>query len=140
HLDRRFKLDLFPRDKEGLQSILLRYIENDLEGVGFKVNDSYVIPTLPLVERVMLTRHKERKFGRDCVEQWASHREYLNRQFAELLQPFDNILTSSPFLLGERPLFADYSLFGILGDYLYSGKTRLPNFKHVRRWHAEMEK
>ena len=41
---------------------MARYIENDLEGIGFKVDDSYVIPTLPLVERTMLIRHKER-FG-----------------------------------------------------------------------------
>src|ERR1051325_8255442 len=43
HIDRKYKVGLFPRDKEGIQAVLARYIENDLEMVGFKVNDSYLI-------------------------------------------------------------------------------------------------
>jgi glutathione S-transferase len=138
YLDTKFKLGLFPRNKEGLHTILTRYIENDLENFGFKVNDTYVIPTRPLVERVMLIRFKERRYGRGCLQQWTRERAQLNRQFAEALMPLDNILASSPFLLGEKPLFADYSLYGVLGNYLFSGKTKMPNAKNVRRWHAAM--
>src|SRR6266404_5210216 len=108
YIDRKYKLNLFPREKEGLQAILARHIENDLEGIGFKVDDSYVIPTLPLVERVMLTRFKERKFGKGCVQQWTKNRAKLNRQFAELLTPIDNMLASSEFLVDDKPLFVDY--------------------------------
>ncbi len=139
YLNAKFKLGLFPRDKDGLQTIFVRYIENDLESFGFKVNDSYVIPTRPLVERTMLIRHKERRFGRGCLQQWMRDRAQLNRQYAETLAPLDNILASSPFLLGDKPLFADYSLFGVLGNYLFSGKTKLPNLKHMRRWRAAMK-
>jgi glutathione S-transferase len=140
HIDRRHNLGLFPREKEGLQAILSRYIENDLEGIGFKIDDSYVIPTLPLVERVMLTRFKERKFGKGCVQQWTKDRAKLNRQFADLLAPIDNMLASSEFLIDDKPLFVDYDLYGILGNYLYSGKTKLPPLKHLRRWYAEMSR
>ena len=66
-MDRRYRLHLFPKDIDGRQLILSRYIENDLEMVGFKVNDAYVIPTRPLIERATLIRHKERKFGRGGV-------------------------------------------------------------------------
>ena len=48
YIDRRYHLDLFPKELEGLQLILSRYIENDLEMVGFKINDTYVIPSRPL--------------------------------------------------------------------------------------------
>ncbi len=140
HIDRRFKLDLFPKEFEGLQQILSRYIENDLEMVGFKVNDSYVIPTRPLVERVMMVRHKERKFGKGCLSEWTSHRQYLSTQFAELLLPIDHMLASSAFLLSDRPLFVDYNLYGVIGNYLFNGKTKLPNLKHLRRWHRAMNK
>lgn len=126
HVDTRYRLNLFPKDFEGLQLILSRYIENELEMVGFKVNDTYVIPTRPLVERTMLIRHKERKFGKGCVQEWTSHRKYLNRQFAELLEPIDNMLAASPFLLADCPLFVDYNLYGVLGNYLFNGKTRFP--------------
>ncbi len=111
-----------------------RYIENDLEGVGFKVNDSYVIPSRPLVERVMLIRHKERKFGRGCLQEWTNSRKALSTRFAELLEPIDHMLAGAPFLLTDRPLFVDYNLYGVIENYLFNGKTRLPNLKHLRRW------
>jgi glutathione S-transferase len=140
YIDRKHKLGLFPRKQEGIQAILARYIENDLEGIGFKVDDSYIIPTLPLVERVMLTRFKERKFGKGCIQQWTKNRAKLNRQFADLLVPIDNMLASSQFLIADRPLFVDYDLDGILGNYLYCGKTKLPNLKNLRRWHRAMSR
>jgi hypothetical protein len=64
YIDRLYNLSLFPTEFEGIEIILSRYVENDLEMVGFKVNDSYVIPSRPMVERVMLIRHKEQKFGK----------------------------------------------------------------------------
>lgn len=99
-----------PKNLDGLQLILSRYIENELEMVGFKVNDTNVIPTRLLIERTMLIRHKERKFGRGCLREWTSHRRYLCAQFAELLKPIDDMLAASPFLLTDRPLFVDDNL------------------------------
>lgn len=74
------------------------------------MNDTYVIPTRPLIERTMLIRHKERKFGKGCVRKWTSHRRYLCSQFAELLKPMDDMLAIPPFLLTDHPLFVDYNL------------------------------
>jgi glutathione S-transferase len=64
YIDRRYTLNLFPKEFEGIQHILSRYIEHDVEMVGFKINDSYIIPLRPLVERVMLIRHKNGSSGR----------------------------------------------------------------------------
>jgi glutathione S-transferase len=138
YVDGRFTLDLFPKEFEGIQLILSRYIENELESVGFKVNDTYVIPKRPLVERTMLIRHKERKFGKGCVREWTTQRRSLCAQFADLLEPIDNMLSTSPFLLADRPLFVDYNLYGVLENYLFNGKTKLPALKHLRRWHRTM--
>ena len=140
YIDRKHNLGLFPRDKEGIQAILARYIESQLEDVGFRVGDTYVIPTLPLIERIMLTRFKERKFGKGCVAHWTKDRAQLNRQFAALLAPLDNMLASSEFLVADRALFVDYDLFGILGNYLYCGKTKLPKLTHLQRWHRTMSR
>lgn len=140
YVDAKHKLNLFPAGKEGIQLILARYIENDLEDIGFRVNDSYVLPTLPLVERVIVTRHKERKFGKGCVAQWTRDRAALNAEFAKRLAPLDNILASTPFLTGDSPMFADYDLYGILGNYLYNGKTKLPAQKNLRRWFKTMQR
>ncbi|MCX6924996.1 MAG: hypothetical protein NT154_17550 [Verrucomicrobia bacterium] len=41
YLDAKFRLGLFPWELEGVQSILWQYIENQLEGIGFKLNDIY---------------------------------------------------------------------------------------------------
>jgi glutathione S-transferase len=140
YVDRRYRLDLFPKRLDGLQFILSRYIEHELEMVGFKVNDTYVIPKRPLVERTMLIRHKERKFGKGCIRKWTAHRRDLCNQFAGLLKPIDNMLAASPFLLADRPLFVDYNLYGVLENYLFNGKTRLPILKHLRRWYRAMKK
>ena len=86
----------------------------------------------------MLIRHKERKFGKGCVQAWTSQRKDLCRQFAELLKPFDNMLSQSPFLIADRPLFVDYDLYGVIENYLFNGKTKLPNLKYLRRWHRAM--
>lgn len=139
YVDRKYRLDLFPRDREGIQLIFAQYIENQLEDVSFRVTDSYIVPTLPLVERVMLIRYKERKFGKGCLTQWTRDRAQLCRQFGELLKPMDIMLASSPYLLGDRPLFVDYDLYGIVENYLFSGKTRLPALKHLRRWHGALK-
>jgi glutathione S-transferase len=140
HVDHRYRLGLFPRDQEGIQLILAQYIENQLEEVGFRVNDSYIVPTLPLVQRVMLFRYKERKFGKGCLAQWTRDRVKLNRQFGELLKPMDNVLASSEFLIADRPLFVDYDLFGIVENYLFNGKTKLPALRHLQRWHRAMSR
>ena len=94
YVDRRYRLHLFSKAIDRFQLILSRYIENDLVMVGFKVNDMYVIPTRPLIERTMLIRHKELKFGRACVREWTTHRLYLCSQFSEPLRPIDDMLAA----------------------------------------------
>lgn len=140
YIDKKYRLNLFPADKEGLQAILAQSVENQLEDVSFRITDSYVIPKLPLIERTMVTRHKERKFGKGCVQQWTKDRAQLTRRFAALLAPLDNILATSPYLVSDRPLFVDYDLYGILGNYLFSKKTKLPALPHLRRWHAALDR
>jgi glutathione S-transferase len=138
YVDRKYRLGLFPRGKEGIQLILAQYIENQLENTGFRLNDSFVVPTLPLVERVLLIRYKERKFGKGCIQHWIRDRAKLSRQFGELLKPMDSMLSSSPFLLGERPLFVDYDLYGIFGNFLYSRHTKFPALSNLQRWYRKM--
>src|SRR5437867_2799618 len=41
YLDSKLQLGLFPADLEGVQSILWRFIENDVEGAAFRLNDIY---------------------------------------------------------------------------------------------------
>jgi glutathione S-transferase len=43
------------------------------------------------------------------------------------------------FLLGAAPRFVDFDLFGMLGNFLYSGHYKLPaRHKEIRKWHARM--
>ena len=88
----------------------------------------------------MLIRFKERKFGKGCLQQWTRDRAKLNRQFADLLRPIDNMLAGSDYLIADRPLFVDYDLYGIVENYLFSGKTKLPPLKQLQRWHRAMSR
>ena len=70
YLDSKLKLGLFPWELEGQQSILWRYVENEVEGIGFKLNDIYWKEFVPASDQLRFLRHKERKFGRGCLDQW----------------------------------------------------------------------
>src|SRR5215467_7090498 len=136
YIDTKFGLELFPWENEGVQSILWRYIENDIEGVGFKLNDIYWQEMVPATDRVRFLRHKERKFGRGCLENWRTEQKGLVAQMEARLIPFEEMLMHRPFLLDERPRFVDFDLYGILGNFLYSGHYRLPKAHTcVQEWH-----
>jgi glutathione S-transferase len=139
YLDSKLGLDLFPAELEGLQYVLWRCIENELEDVGFRLNDIYWRENVPRAEHLVFLRHKERKFGRDCLEKWRQEQKALVSELARRLLPFDEMLIRGPFLLGDRPRFVDFDLFGILGNFLYSGHYRLPpGHRRLGRWHARM--
>jgi glutathione S-transferase len=141
YLDGKFNLGLFPPELEGLQAILARYIESEVEAVSFKLNDIYYESWLPdLYDRTMWFRHKERKFGTGCVALWREQKEALQRQLEELLSPLDQMLSTWPFLIDTRPRFVDFDLFGILGNYTFSGHNQIPPpFTHLHQWHQQMK-
>jgi glutathione S-transferase len=140
HLDQKFNLGLFPAQAEGLQSILCRYIEHEVEAVGFKLNDIYFKEFVTQADQVSFIRHKERKFGRGCIGQWRAQQKDLLRQLELKLLPFEQMLAHSEFILGQCPLFVDFNLFGIVENFLFSGHYTLPRSQpHLRVWHRRMK-
>lgn len=139
YLDAKYQLDLFSWEHEGVQSILWRYIENEIEGPCFRLNDIHWRELVPSSDRLRFLRHKERKFGRGCIDQWKVQQRQLLAALAEKLVPFEEMLMFRPFLLDQRPRFVDFDLFGMLGNFLYSGHHRLPP-KHTRlqQWYRRM--
>jgi glutathione S-transferase len=86
-------------------------------------------------------RHKERKFGRGCIDQWRDQQKVLLAQLEQRLIPFEEMLMYSPFLLDERPRFVDFDLYGMLGNFLYSGHYRLPRgHTRLNDWHRRMSR
>jgi glutathione S-transferase len=139
YLDSKLQLGLFPWELEGVQSILWRYIENDIESPCFKLDDVYWREVVPPAEQLAFLRHKERKFGRGCLDGWREQQSELLAQLEERLVPFEEMLAHRPFLLDHRPRFVDFDLFGMLGCFLYSGHYRLPvAHAHLRQWHRRM--
>jgi glutathione S-transferase len=139
YLDDKLGLGLFPRELDGLQSIVWRCIENEIEGLGFKLNDIYWREFLPNSEALMFLRHKERRFGRGCIDQWKAQQKDLLYRLEQRLVPFEEMVAHQPFLLGDQPRFVDFDLFGMLGNFLYSGHYRLPPaHNHLRDWHRRM--
>lgn len=139
YLDAKLKLGLFPKQWDGLQRILWRYIDNDLEGMTFRLNDAHFKEFVPTDEQLNYRRFKERKFGRGCLEQWRASQKDLQAQLASLLIPFEQMLATRPFLLDDQPRFVDFDLWGILANFLYSGHYRLPaNHPKIKAWHRRM--
>ncbi len=139
YIDAKLKLGLFPKQWDGLQRILWRYIDNDVEGMTFRLNDAHFREFVPAAERLNYLRFKERKFGRGCIEQWRAGHKELQAQLATLLIPFEQMLATRPFLLDDQPRFVDFDLWGILANFLYSGHYRLPaNHPKLKVWHRRM--
>jgi glutathione S-transferase len=139
YLDEEMELGLFPAEQRGVQDLLWRYIENEIEGVGFKLNDVYFKEFVKKADQVSFIRHKERKFGRGCLDQWRAQQKVLLKKLEANLVPFEQMLLHRPFLLGDQPRFVDFDLFGMLENFLYTGHYKLPaRHKQIQRWHQRM--
>jgi glutathione S-transferase len=141
YLDSKLRLGLFPAYLEGVQFLLWRYIENEIEGFTFRLNDIYYQENASRADQLPYLRHKERKFGRGCIDQWRRQQKDLLRGLKDHLIPFEEMLMHHTFLLGETPHFVDFDLHGMLQNLLYSGHYQLPAaHTQVRRWHSRMSK
>jgi glutathione S-transferase len=139
YLDEKFDLGLFPSALRGVQSILWRFIENEVEGATFRLNDIYYRENAAPADHLQYLRFKERKFGRGCIDQWRRDQKIWLRRLEESLVPFEQMLLQQSFLLGNRPYFVDFDLFGMLENFLYSGHHRLPRrHKQIQKWHRRM--
>lgn len=140
YLDSKFNLGLFPPDIEGVQSILWRFIENEVEGATFRLNDAHYKEFVAARDQMQYLRFKERKFGRGCIDQWrAQQRDWL-KKLEHTLMPFEEMLLHKSFLLGETPRFVDFDLFGMLENFLFSGHYKLPaRHKEIQKWHVRMK-
>ena len=127
---------LFPPALDGLQMIVIDFLENEVESLTFKLADIHYVPGISdLVGRGMTIRHKERKFGRGCIEQWQRDEQTIRAQADALLSRFETTLLHSPFLFGNMPVYSDFLLFGIIGNFTYRGWNELSAAQPaLRKW------
>jgi glutathione S-transferase len=139
YIDGKFELNLFPTSFRGVDRILWRFIEDNVEDACFKLTDIYWEELVPKAERLAFLRHKERKFGRGCIDQWRAQQPQLLEQLSATLVPFECMLAERPYLLQGRPHFVDFDLWGMLAGLLYSGHYRLPAAHGgLNEWYARM--
>jgi glutathione S-transferase len=139
YLESKLQLGLFPREWEGIQDLVWENIENEVEAITFKLNDAAYKEFVPKGDQLNYLRFKERKFGKGCLRQWAEQHLALQRRLAEKLLPFEQMLGNRPFLLDRRPRFVDFDLWGMLANFLYSGKYKLPPSRpRIKAWHGRM--
>jgi glutathione S-transferase len=131
---------LFPAEFEGLQRIVVPYIEENVESVTFKLVDPFYLRDIEdPIERAMIRRHKERKFGPGCEEHWMEQHGALLREAERLLQPFDITLSKGSFLFGDAPIYSDFALFGVLGNMTYRNYNSIPiSLGNLRNWFERM--
>jgi glutathione S-transferase len=132
---------LFPREFEGLQLILVPHIENNIELPVFKLTDIHYVPAIAdMVERALVIRHKERRFGRGCIDQWRAGKDALVAEAVSLLKPFDLIVAQKPFLVTDTPVYTDFALYGILANLTYNGWNPFPGgLPDLQRWFTTMQ-
>lgn len=141
YLDDLLDLDLFPRRWAGLQDLLWPHVENEVEGAGFRLNDIYWREFVPESDQLRFLRHKERRFGRGCIELWRGQQKALLTQLGTLLVSYDQMASQHPYLLDDAPRFIDFDLYGMIANFLYSGHYKFPShLKHLQRWYRRIER
>jgi glutathione S-transferase len=142
YLDRTFAQEtLFPVRLDGLQAIVIDFLENEVEARTFKLVDPRYIDSLnDVAERGMIIRHKERKFGRGCVDDWRRNAAPMRAEADALLHRFEITLRHARFLFGDKPLYSDFLLLGILGNLTWRSYNELSTEQHaLNRWKKELE-
>lgn len=127
---------LFPDRLDGLQKIVIEFLSDDVEFHTFRLQDPFTLDRIAdPIARGLFLRHKERKFGRGCVEQWRRDAAQIRAEADRLLERFETTLRYSPFLFGDAPVYSDFLLYGILGNLTYAqhnplnaGQTSLAKF------------
>ena len=143
YVDRLFaKGRLFPERLDGLQQIVIEFLSDDVEFQTFRLLDPYTLDKISdPVARGLFLRHKERKFGRGCVEQWRRDASAIRAEADRLLGRFEITLRHSLFLFGDAPVYSDFLLYGILGNLTYGGHHRLnAEQSALAEWCNRMEK
>ena len=109
-----------------------------MEARTFKLADIHYVPAIAdTVARTMVVRHKERKFGRGCVDQWTRDAVSIRAELDGLLSRCEATLAHSPFLLGATPVYADFALFGVLGNLTHNGWNQLSEDQPALRHFVE---
>ena len=118
---------LFPSTTAGIDEVLIEHIENDVEGLSFRLCDVHHIPSInDVVARTSVIRHKERRFGRGCLEDWTTPAPELRAELHCLLERFDTRLRNRHFLLQDNaPTYVDYALLGLLENFTHGGHETL---------------
>jgi glutathione S-transferase len=141
YLDRKVTSGrLFPPHLAAAQDCIVDFIEQQLEDRTFKLVDIHYIPSITdVAHRGMVIRHKERKFGRGCLDAWRRDASHIRAEADRLLARFETTLRLQPFLLGKAPVYADFLLHGILGNLTYHGWNTLHESQTaLRDWHCRM--
>lgn len=131
---------LFPAAIEAPHACTIEFLENEVEARTFKLVDIHWIPAVKdLVHRGMVIRHKERKFGRGCVDAWRRDARKIRTELDGLLVRFETTLRHRVFLFGDAPVFADFLLFGVLGNLTFKGWNRLSaRQRAIARWRERL--
>ena len=134
YLDQKLQLGLFPFELEGVQSILWRNIENEIEGACFRLNDIYWKESCRRRSSSRFCGTRSGNSAAAASTNGARSKPWL-AQLEQSLLPFEEMLAHNAFLLGEEPRFVDFDLFGMLENFLYSGHYDAAAHPHIREWH-----
>ena len=141
YLEAKLELGLFPHEWDGIQKLIWRHIENEIEALTFKLNDAYYREFVPVSERLAYVRFKERKFGRGCLDQWFQQQKQLIAELTTRLIPFEQMVGHRDFLLDAQPRFVDFDLWGMLANFQFSGRYKLPAaHPRLKQWYGRMSK
>lgn len=100
----------------------------------------YISSINDVVARTSVIRHKERRFGPGCLEDWTTRAPELRAELNFSLERFDTRLLNRRFLLQDNaPTYVDYALLGVLENFTHGGhETLSPDHTALQTWQERL--
>jgi glutathione S-transferase len=139
YLDEKLHLGLFSGSLEGVQSILWRNIENEIEGAASGLTTFTGRKTCPRRSSCNFCGSRNASLAAAASTSGASSKVPGLRNWSRDCCRSRRCWRTNSFLLGEEPCFVDFDLFGMLENFLHSGHYELPaTYPHIKEWHSRM--
>ena len=138
YVDARYGLGVFPDSLAGLHDIVVQYVEAQIEDVGFRLNDVYFLPACRTWSSARCTSAtRSASSDRAASTSGARRPRRCGPAWGRCWPRWTRCSGAPRTCSAQRPVYADYILYGVLGNYLFTGDNRLPaGLTNLARWHA----
>lgn len=126
---------LYPKGSRDLARIIESWAHNVVEEASWRVVAPDARKTFKDPREAWVFEEMQRRTRGD-LDAYAKRKPEFLKGFVGTLQPVEDRLKASSFLLGDEPSLADFALYGAIHPMPYTGNDIPKELKATRKWFA----